>query len=214
MRIATALTVIAVSTASASASLVQVTITGTIEQNQITAPPLGQFAAGQAAMISFLVDSDNFVDSGSFPTRGYVIDHSSFLLSSGAVSVGLQSPFPAGATPYFVLRNNDPAVDGFFVATDVDFPVGVPLAQQGLFGAFSNNFAVSYTGNTLASLNILDALGTYDFGGLQSFNWTIDDGPFTAMQLNFESLTITAVPAPGALAALVVVPLLRLRRRR
>jgi hypothetical protein len=214
MRMATALTVIAVSTCSATASIVQVTIHGTIEQNQISAPPLGLFVAGQAATMSFLVDSDNFVDHGVFPTRGYVIDQSSFVFSSGAASVGLQSPFPAGATPYFVLRNNDPAVDGFFVSTDLGFDLGVPLAQQGIFGAFGNNFSVSYDGSTLASLNILEALGTYDFDGLFGYNWVIEDGPFGAMSLGFESMTITAVPGPGAIAALAAVSFLRTRRRR
>ena len=66
----------------------------------------------------------------------------------------------------------------------------MPISQTGIFGQFNNNYSVTYTGDTLPSLDILDALGTYDFTGLTVFNWTIDDGPFNAMGIIFEQMTI------------------------
>jgi hypothetical protein len=163
---------------------------GTVEFNQIGSPPLGIVGAGESVTMTFLVDSDTWVDSSSFPTRGYVIDPSSFLLRFDSTGIGLQSPFPAGQTPYFVIRNDDPAVDGFLVSTSINNPIGVPLAQPGIFGQFIDNFYVTYLGTTLSSLGILDALGTYGFGGLTVFNWTIDDGPFNAMGIVFDELSI------------------------
>jgi len=53
--------------------------------------------------------------------------------------VPLQSPFPVGQTPYFVIRNNDPAVDGFYISTDVDGPNSLPLAP----GQYSASVDVS-----------------------------------------------------------------------
>ncbi|MHC5002213.1 MAG: hypothetical protein ACYTJ0_03745 [Planctomycetota bacterium] len=189
--IASSFVVLAAGTATAGVP-VEVTVTGVVEFNQIGAPPLGDVVPGDQATLTFMLDSDVFMDSMNFPTRGYEIDQSSFVLTMGAVSIGLQDPFPAGETPYFVLRDNDPAVDGFFVATDLDFPIGVPINQLGIFEQFRNSYSVTYGGDTLDSLDILGALGTYDFDGLTVFNWTIGDGPFDAMGLIFEQMTITA----------------------
>ena len=112
----------------------------------------------------------------------------------GSVVVGLQSPFPAGQTPYFVLRDNDPAVDGFFLSTNVDFPGGVPLNEPGgIAPYFVSTFSVTYTGGTLSSLNILDALGTYDFTNLTVFWFVIQDSGFEPIGMIFEQMTISAV---------------------
>ena len=88
----------------------------------------------------------------------------------------------------------------------------MPLDQVGIFTDFLDNYSVTYTGDTLASLDILDALGTYDFTGLTVFNWTIDDGPFNAMGLIFSEMTI--VPEPATLTLLALGGLLASRRRR
>ncbi len=175
---------------------VQVTITGEVEFNQINPPPLGNANPGDPATISFVVDSDTFADSPNFPTRGYLIAPATYTLTLGPTVVGLQSPFPFGQFASFVLRDNDPAVDGFFVSTDLDFPLGVPLEQAGIFGQFRSNFSVTYTGDTLASLDLLDALGTYDFTGLTVFHWTTDDGGFEPMGMIFEQMTLELIAAP------------------
>jgi len=197
IRLRPALTVLAAlcgAVPSASAGqIVEITVKGSVEYDVISAPPLGLVADGEPATLRFRVDSDNFVNSASFPTRGYVIDKSSFSLSFDSATIGLQSPYPAGQTAYFVIRNNDPAVDGFLVSNNVNGPGGVPLAQVGAFGNFTQDFYVTYGGSLLPSLDILDALGSYDFTGLTVFNWTVDDGPANPMGLIFESMTIAVV---------------------
>lgn len=196
------------------AEMVLVELRGIVEFNQVEAPPVGELSAGTEVSLSFLLDSDVFVDSADYPTRGYVIDSSTFALTGGETSIGLASPYPAGATPFFVLRDNDPAVDGFFIADSVDFPIGVDLDADGIFGTFSQDFGVSYVGDTLGSLDLLDAVGTYGFDGLKGFNWTIDDGPFSPVSILFDSLEISVVPAPATLIVGGVWSLLTRSRRR
>ncbi len=188
-----ALALAALVPAAAAGTTVKVTAHGTVSFNSITKAPFNLVSSGQAATLSFLLDSDSFVNSPSFPTRGYVIDQSSFALAFPATSVALQSPFPVGLTPYFVIRDNDPAVDGFMLSTDVDGPVGPPLAPTGSFGHFASTFYVTYVGTTLPSLDLLDAVGSYDFTGLTVFNWSVDDGPFNPLGIDFASMEIEVV---------------------
>ncbi|RKY21261.1 MAG: hypothetical protein DRQ55_04975 [Planctomycetota bacterium] len=168
----------------------QVTIRGEVEFNGISSGTLGGVANGESATMRFKLDSDTFTNGPGFPTRGYHIVPASFRMAFDSGVIGLQSPFPAGETPMFSLRNDDPAVDGFMVTTQPDFPLGVPTNQAGGFGQFVDNWYVTYGGDTLPSLDILDALGSYGFTGLTVFNWTMVDGPFDAMGLIFESMTI------------------------
>ncbi|MGA1058167.1 MAG: hypothetical protein ACO3Y3_10770 [Phycisphaerales bacterium] len=205
---------LALASGAAHGEMVLVEIAGTVEFNQVSAPPIGSLTAGTAVVLSFLLDSDDFVNSPNYPTRGYVIDQASFSLAGGGVSVGLQSPFPGGEVPYFVIRNDDPAVDGFFIARSVDFPIGVPLGQTGFFDTFSQDFSVTYGGGLLESLDILDAVGTYGFGGLKGYNWTIDDGPASPVSIGFESISISVVPSPATSALLAIGAGLTRRRRR
>jgi hypothetical protein len=202
----------------ATAAIVTVTANGVVEFNQINDGFLGNVNPGDAVTMTFTVDSGNFLDSPNFPTRGYEIDQSSFSLAFNGSPITLQNPFPSGETPWFVIRNDDPAVDGFFVATSVDFPVGVPLDQAGAIEQFRNNFSVTYEGSTLNSLDVLDALGFYDFSGLTVFNWTVDDGPFQPLGMVFSDLTISASVVPEPVSAIPVLltgagVLVRRRRR-
>lgn len=188
-----ALVLAALAPAAAAGTAVKVTVNGTVAWNSITKAPFTAVAPGQPATLSFLLDSDAFVNNPSFPTRGYVISQASFALAFPSASVALQSPFPAGKTPYFVIRNNDPGVDGFFVATDLSAFTGVPLAPSGSFGHFINEFHVTYGGTLLPSLDLLDAVGSYDYTGLTVFNWTVDDGPVNPLGIDFTSMTIEVV---------------------
>ena len=181
---------------SAAAVDVQVTVEGEVEFNLINNGIFASAAAGDLATVSFTVDSNQFTDSPTFPVRGYPIDPSSFTLNIGAISVPIESPLPPGSTPYFSIRNDDPAVDGFLITDQVAFPNGVPLEAPGIFGSFRNNFSVTYGGGTLASFDILAAVGTYDFTGLMGFNWVLNDGPADAMGLIFSQMTISTGPAP------------------
>lgn len=197
----------------ATATPVLVEINGDVFSNQINPGVLGTVNPGETVTYSFLVDSNTFTD-GSFPTRGYNIDLSSFNLTfSGGASIGASPAYFGPA--YFVLRNNDPAVDGFFISQGLDFPSGIPLDQAGFFDNFGAAFSVGYTGDTLDSFDILDAVGTYDFTGLTNFGMGIDDGPFEGvLGIDFSSMTISVVPTPSSIAMLGLAGLAATRRRR
>jgi hypothetical protein len=197
----------------AGATPVLVEIRGDVYSNQVSSGTLGNVNAGETVTYSFTLDSNNFVN-GSFPTRGYAIDLNSFVLNfSGGTTIGLSPSFVGPA--YFVIRNNDPAVDGFFLSQGLDFPTGLALNQAGIFGNFAAAFSVGYSGDTLSSLDILDAVGSYNFTGLQVFGMGIDDGPFEGVVgIDFSSMIISVVPAPSAMALLGLGGLTLARRRR
>ena len=175
---------------------VEVVWTGEVEFNGINSGPLSNVDSGDSAVIRFVVDSSAFVDSTTFPTRGYDIGAADFSLTFPGGTVGLQDPIPANDDALFVIRNNDPAVDGFFLGSGVNgFPNGVPLALNGNFGKFRINASVTYGNDPLPSLDVLDAQGDYDFTGLTVFGFSIIDGPFDAMGMIFESLSIHALNA-------------------
>jgi hypothetical protein len=185
--------------AAVAGEIVPITASGVVEFNGITSGMLGMVNEDDAVELTFEVDAGDFSDNPNFPTRSYPIDPASFSLAFGeSITMGLQSPFPVGETPLFVIRNNDPAVDGFFVATSPSFPNGVPLNQTGVFGQFRVDFLVTYGGATLSSFDILDATGTYDLAGLKVFNWVVLDGPFKPLGMIFEELTI-GTPCPADL---------------
>lgn len=204
---------LAAATLTAGATPILVEIHGDVYGNQVSSGTLGNVNAGETVTYSFTLDSDDFVN-GSFPTRGYAIDLNSFALNfSGGTSIGLSPSFAGPA--YFVIRDNDPAVDGFFLSQGLDFPSGMDLDQAGAFGNFAASFNVSYTGDTLSSLDILGAVGSYDFTGLTVFGMGIDDGPFEGVVgIDFSSMTISVVPAPSAMALLGLGGLTVARRRR
>jgi hypothetical protein len=206
-------TLLAAGAMHAGATPVLVEIRGDVFSNQISSGTLGTVNAGETVTYSFTVDSGDFVN-GFFPTRGYAIDLNSFALNfSGGASIGLSPSFAGPA--YFVIRDNDPAVDGFFLSQGLDFPSGLDLDQAGVFGNFAAAFNVGYSGDTLSSLDILDAVGTYDFTGLKVFGMGVDDGPFEGvLGIDFSSMTISIVPAPSALALLGLGGLTVARRRR
>lgn len=188
----------------AQAEPLTVTATGVVVFNGVTAAPLNAVGAGDAATMSFQVDSNNFIDGIPGDTRGYVIDEASFSLAFDTpASVGLLNPFPGGQTPYFTLVDGFPVSDGFFVSTSPVSPGGVPLSQTPL----NANLDLGYVGATLSSLDILDALGTYDFTGLTRFGFTLwQTFPDNVrMEIDFAQLAITPEPASLALLALGAV---------
>ncbi|MCC6426113.1 MAG: hypothetical protein IT435_04760 [Phycisphaerales bacterium] len=199
----------------ASAGTYQVEINGTVEYNQIRGSAIDRaiITAGAPVTWSFLLDSGAYMnDPDGLPTRGYFIDKDSFTATFDTVSIGLQNPFPDGQIPMFVLRNNDPAVDGFFLSTGTAWDVPLPTTEAGFFGQLGCHFAVGYEGDLLSSLDIAGAVGTHAYDGLTSFYFSMDDGGMDPMWINFDSMSITAVPSAGTLALLA--PLAMLRRRR
>ncbi len=186
----------------AAGTSVQVQYTGSVDFNIIPSAvsPLSGVAVGAPASISFQLDSDSFVDNLNFPTRSYDFAPDSFIASVGDFELRLESPYTTGfIAPSLVVRNNDPAVDGFFISDNGNFPDAIATDHPGGNGPFGVLASVTYNTDPLPSLDILDALGTYDFGGLTSFNWVLVDGPFDAMGFLFEELTISTVPEPTSL---------------
>ncbi|MEM8678681.1 MAG: hypothetical protein AAGF97_04905 [Planctomycetota bacterium] len=184
----------------ADAVQVDVTVTGQVIFNGIQEPPLSGVGGGSTMEMTFSVDSNNFVDGVPGDTRGYIIDGSSFAMTfePSGTTVGLADPFPVGETPYFTLVDGFPVSDGFFVSTFVTSPGGVPLSQD----PFNVNLDLGYVGTTLDSLDILDAVGDYDFAGLTRFGlnlWAFSTSN-VAMEMDFASMSIVAVPEPSAWA--------------
>ena len=176
---------------SALAVVVTVEATGQVIWSGIGDPPLGDVNAGEQMVMSFSVDSDVFDEGIPGDTRGYVIDEASFSLSfSGGVEVGLMDPFPGGETPYFTLVDGFPVSDGFFVSTSPFSPGGVPLEQDPV----NFNLDLGYEGETLPSLDILDALGEYGYDGMTRFAlnfWAVFPDN-VGMECDFISMTISA----------------------
>lgn len=190
---------------------VDVTATGTVIFNGIPNAPLSGVGFGETAVMSFQVNSNDFVDGVPGDVRAYVITPASFSLSfSGGVSVGLLDPFPG--TPYFGIIDGFPVSDGFFVSSGTTSPGGVALEQT----PYNANLSLGYVGGTLSSLDILDAVGTYDFTGLTSFGynlWSVFPDN-VVLDIDFQQMTIALAPAPATLAALAPLALGLGRRRR
>lgn len=200
-----------------AANDIRVDINGTVFSNRARNGVLATVGSNESVTYSFELDSTNFLDSALFPTRGYVIDTTTFSVAfSGGVTIGARDPYPAGQIPYFVLRNNDPAVDGFFLGESVDgFPTAIDTDQPGLLGQFEARFNVTYGNDPLASLNIIDAAGFYDFTGLTVFGMGLnDDFIEDVVGMDFSDMTITVIPAPMTLAGPAAFGLLAFRRRR
>ncbi|MEC9374317.1 MAG: hypothetical protein VYC34_10755 [Planctomycetota bacterium] len=190
-------------------------MTGEVEFNLASSGPRAGISAGDRVTMEFQL-GDLFNDSMMFPTRGYTLEPGTFSLQVGSTNLELldQNTIPVAGDPYpqFVIRNNDPAVDGFFLGQSPDGFPGVPLSAVGAFGNFDLNFSVTYVGSTLSDLSLGGAAGTYDFTGLTNFSFSIDDGPVNVVGILFEQMTI--VPSAGAVWMLAPVAVMGARRRR
>ena len=138
------------------------------------------------------MDASDYQNNPVYPTRGYPILADSFRLVVGDASVGLLQPLPT--MPYFVLRNNDPRVDGFFIGTnlhsDNEILLDIGVANYGV--AFKRTFS---SPDVLPSLDILQAQGTYHSELMSSYNWTVEFGEnSTPLGINYESITVALAP--------------------
>lgn len=179
----------------AMAETVTIEFIGSVEYNQVNQGIFADVNSGDAVYATFNVDSDVFEESpGGYGVRGYNVDLASFQLTIGAVGpVALLNPQPDDETTYFSLRNDDPAVDGFFIANDIDWDYVLPKLEVpgGIDPYFNFHWTVGYTGDTFSSLDILDALGSYDYDGLTNFYTVIGDAWADAMGLEFMQTIIS-----------------------
>jgi len=188
--------------APAMAASVRVELGGSVEYNAVQGG-LSGVGAGDRAVMSFIVDSDNFLNSASFPTRGYRIDLKSFDLNIAGVHMKLEIPQAGSGDALFVLRDNDPGVDGFFLSLGTDDRVPLALRIPGLEPAHELEFGRTFSvDTTLHSLNILDAVGKYGFEDMASYQWTIGRFGNYGLEVSYETITISAVPEPSTAALL------------
>lgn len=199
--------------ASAGATIVQIDVFGVVDFNVIQGSHAG-IPSGSPVQMSFQVDSNNFLNSPNFPTRGYEVDLSSFAMTVGGAGVDIMDPQPFGPA-YFVLRDNDPGVDGFLLSRSVDFPMPIGVRIPGLAPDHELLFSRTFNdGSVLPSLDILDAVGSYDFTNLSSYEWTIGRFGNAGAEYVYQSMTISIVPSPGSLGLVGVGTLVAARRRR
>lgn len=189
--------------ADAHADRVRVTITGTVEYAAFSRGPFTSARAGQRAVAVFEVDSNGFRDSAQYPVRGYTIDPASLTLTVGTGSTGMRIPLPSGSTPLFVLRDNDPAVDGFYLTGGIlEYPGSIPLnsgSTTSMSMSFSRGFDV---GTILRSRNIVDAApGLWGFEHMASYDWGVTIPGAAPMMLTYETIAIDNLTNPPRCAA-------------
>ena len=187
----------------AHADRVRVTITGSVESASFSRGPFVSARAGQPAAVVFEVDSNGFRDSPQYPVRGYFIDPASLTLTVGTGSTGMRIPLPSGSTPLFVLRDNDPAVDGFYMTSGIlEFPGSIPLnsgSTTSMSMSFSRGFDV---GTILRSRDILDAApGRWGFEHMASYDWGVTMPGAAPMMITYETIAIDNLTNPPRCAA-------------
>ncbi|MBX3115408.1 MAG: PEP-CTERM sorting domain-containing protein [Fimbriimonadaceae bacterium] len=200
-------------TVQAQASLYKVTVLANVDYNVIGGSMAG-VQSGAPVSMSFNVDSNTFLNSTMFPTRGYNVIENSFAMTVDGRPVSFDVPQPNPA--YFVLRNNDPAIDGVFLSfgTDIDVPLNVHI--PGLTPTHELSFKHTFAnGTTFSSLNIGDAVGTYNLStNVSSYLFGI--GRFGGFGAEYvpSTMTIESVPEPATMAILGAGALALLRRRK
>lgn len=173
-----------IAAAPASAVMVQIDCNAEVEFSQINFGELADIVPGDAVLVQFLVDSDNYMDQDGIGVRSYPIVPGSWEITIGSVGpVAMVEPQPFGRTPYFNLRESDPVADGFFVDCNTQYDVWpvqfeIPARIDPNFGL---KWTIGYVGTTFDSLDILEGLGTYDFDGLTSFYCGLQDAGNDAM---------------------------------
>lgn len=202
------------------AAPVKVQIDGVVDYNVIKGG-LDGIPSGAPTTMSFLLDSETYLDSGSFPTRGYTIDLASFSMTVGGVAISMDIPQPGDVDAYFVLRDNDPAIDGFFISLgSVDWPYPLSVHIPDLAPAHDLDFQYTFAdGDTLSSLDILDAVGSYGPPNVSSYLWSLGRFGNNGAEFSPETITISAVPEPASvmlatLGGLIVGAMVRRRTNR
>ena len=193
-------TAVAVLASSAPAALFNVTVTGNVDYNVIGGSMAG-VQSGAPVIMSFDIDSDSPI-AGSFPTLGYQVIDSSFTMTVDGRPISYDIPQPSPL--YFVLRNNDPAIDGVFLSYGPDFDVPFGVHVPGLTAAHELGFSHTFANaTTFSSLDIADAVGTYQLStNVSSYLWYVGRFGNPGAEYAPASMTISAVPEPVSLSVL------------
>ena len=180
----------------ATAEIVTIEFIGTVEYSQVNQGVFADVNSGDEVLATFTLDSDNWLPSpNGYGVRGYPIDQASFQLTIGSVGpVALANPQPNGEVTYFNLRNADPVSDGFFIANQLEWDNLLPKLDVpgGLDPFFGFHWSVGYTEETFSSLDIMDAIGSYDYAGLTSFYTVINDAWADPIGMEFVQTNIIA----------------------
>jgi hypothetical protein len=183
------------------AAPIQVDIYGTVVQNNyVPTHPLGPVTVGSPAHTSFQVDSNNFINSSTFPVRGYSIVPGTFMTTLGSTPVAL-SPVTVPPRPFFSIRNDDPQVDGFLISHGVDFVNPTPTT----YSSANFSFVCSYPKTMLNSVDIMNALGSYSMSGISLIEYDLEFGESIGVDISYNNMTIAAVPEPASLGLLALV---------
>jgi len=136
------------------------------------------------------LDSDVYLDSPNLPgrTRGYSFGAADLTFDVGAVHA---IPRADQALNYFVIRNDDPGVDGVFISRGTDIDVEIPLAMT------PNNYGVAFlrtfdSATVFPSLDILQCTGNWTYEFMSSYNWAVQRGEGnTPLIVWYDSFSIT-----------------------
>ena len=170
----------------ANAEPVTITVQGEVASSRISTGPLAAVFAGDSATLTFQVDSDVFFDAAPGDLRNYTVNNDSFSLDFSSVSTTIAT----GTEAYFTVVDGFPVSDGFILSTSRFSSGGVPLVDA----PFQLGYDLGYEGATLGSLDILDALGVYEYVGLTRFNFTLWQAfpDNVVMEINFTSMEIAS----------------------
>lgn len=192
------------------AEIIRVEIRGTVEFNVFVNGPLAQPAVqpGDVAVVAFYLDSTDYLDSPlpTCRTRGYRMLDGSFSLRIGDVDIAQVADLPANQRPYFLLRDNDPGVDGVLFAnsqticaqTDAPVPIDLPGASGAPFSlGFSRTFDDPNSPDTVFnSLNIEENEGYWGFEWMSSYDFGVNGGGGTPLGIVYDWFSITQLSPP------------------
>lgn len=183
----------------AAAEIMNVEIVCTVDYTQASDGILAGVQPGDMVVATFEVDSDNYIDSTSYGVRSYIVDPSTFEMTAGSVGpIPLVIPQPDNATVYFVVRESDPVVDGFFLSVIQEWPWVFPsLDIPGRIAPYMGyHYEVDYQGNVLSTKDITQLAGTYGRTDMDRYYCAVNDDWADVLGLIYQMTTITSQTVP------------------
>ncbi|HYD01318.1 MAG TPA: GC-type dockerin domain-anchored protein [Phycisphaerales bacterium] len=182
------------------AAPVRVTVMGTVEYNSFNSGTFAQSVApaGSPVVMTIELDSTDYLDSPNLPgiTRGFRFGPEDFSLRIADAQTTLAA---GGPQAYFVLRNDDPRVDGVFISqgTDIDTQVPLAITPVGFGIAFQRTFdgapppPSTDPDPTFTSLELTEAVGSWGLENLSAYHMAVQQNEVVVpMGIGYETLTI------------------------